>query len=62
MTATSKIILEKQKTVPEGISAVKIPCFAEGIPIPTVIRISKKDRQHNGQKNKQLSTRNHTED
>ena len=36
MTATSKIILEKQKTVPEGIGAVKIPCFAEGIPIPTV--------------------------
>jgi hypothetical protein len=36
ITATSKIILEKQKTVPEGISAVKIPCFAEGIPIPTV--------------------------
>jgi len=36
MTATSKIILDKQKTVTEGTSAVKIPCFAEGIPFPTV--------------------------
>lgn len=36
MTDTSKIILEKQKTVTEGISAFKIPCFAEGIPFPTV--------------------------
>ena len=36
MTATSKIILEKQKTVTEGIRVFKIPCIAEGIPFPTV--------------------------
>ena len=36
ITATSKIILEKQKTVTEGIRAFKIPCIAEGIPFPTV--------------------------